>query len=86
MNQAAGVEPADGGRGCSDSLSGRAGADLGAVFVVHICGARQVRVPCQFRCARNGSLTLRVMPGLAGLKGTETAGYPFGVLTRLILT
>jgi hypothetical protein len=35
---------------------------------------------------RNGSLTLRVMPGLTGPKGAEVAGYPFGVLPRLILT
>lgn len=35
---------------------------------------------------RNGSLTLRVLPGLTGAKGAEVAGYPFGVLPRLILT
>lgn len=35
---------------------------------------------------RNGSLTLRVMPGMVGAKGAETAGYPFGVLPRYILT
>jgi hypothetical protein len=35
---------------------------------------------------RNGSLTLRVMPGMVGVKGAETTGYPFGVLPRYILT
>src|ERR1700710_2153897 len=35
---------------------------------------------------RNGSLTLRVMPGMTGPKDAPVAGYPFGVLPRLILT
>lgn len=35
---------------------------------------------------RNGSLTLRVMPGLVGAKGSEATGYPYGVLPRYILT
>lgn len=35
---------------------------------------------------RNGSLTLRVMPGMVGAKGSEATGYPYGVLPRYILT
>ena len=35
---------------------------------------------------RNGSLTLRVMPGMTGPKGAEKPGYPYGVLPRYILT
>ena len=35
---------------------------------------------------RNGSLTLRVMPGMTGPKGAEKSGYPYGVLPRYILT
>ena len=35
---------------------------------------------------RNGSLTLRVMPGMVGAKGSESLGYPYGVLPRYILT
>lgn len=35
---------------------------------------------------RNGSLTLRVNPGMTGPKGAETSGYPYGVLPRYILT
>lgn len=35
---------------------------------------------------RNGSLTLRVLPGMVGAKGSETAAYPYGVLPRYILT
>lgn len=35
---------------------------------------------------RNGSLTLRVMPGMTGPKGAEKPGYPYGVLPRYVLT
>ena len=35
---------------------------------------------------RNGSLTLRVNPGLTGPKGAEKSGYPYGVLPRYVLT
>lgn len=35
---------------------------------------------------RNGSLTLRVIPGMTGPKGLEVPKYPFGVLPRYILT
>jgi hypothetical protein len=35
---------------------------------------------------RNGSLTLRVMPGLTGPRHAQVAGYPFGVFPRYILT
>lgn len=35
---------------------------------------------------RNGSLTLRVLPGMVGAKNTETAAYPYVVLPRYILT
>ncbi|GGM09497.1 replication protein RepA [Nakamurella endophytica] len=35
---------------------------------------------------RNGTLTLRVIPGMTGRKGSETVGYPYGVLPRYILT
>ena len=35
---------------------------------------------------RNGSLSLRVLPGMTGTKGQETTGYPYGVLPRYILT
>ena len=35
---------------------------------------------------RNGSLTLRVLPGMTGAKGSERSGYPYGVLPRYILT
>jgi hypothetical protein len=35
---------------------------------------------------RNGSLTLRVLPGMTGPKGSERAGYPYGVLPRYVLT
>lgn len=35
---------------------------------------------------RNGSLTLRVLPGMTGEKGAEKSGYPYGVLPRYILT
>ena len=35
---------------------------------------------------RNGSLTLRVNPGMTGPKGAEISGYPYGVLPRYILT
>ena len=35
---------------------------------------------------RNGSLTLRVVPGLTGGKGQERPAYPYGVYPRYILT
>lgn len=35
---------------------------------------------------RNGSLTLRVIPGMVGAKGSERSGYPYGVLPRYVLT
>ena len=35
---------------------------------------------------RNGSLTLRVIPGMVGTNGNETAAYPYGVLPRYVLT
>jgi len=35
---------------------------------------------------KNGSLTLRVMPGMTSIDGTDTLVYPYGVLPRYILT
>ena len=35
---------------------------------------------------RNGSLTLRVLPGMTGAKGELKSGYPYGVLPRYVLT
>lgn len=35
---------------------------------------------------KNGSLTLRVMPGMTSIDGADTLVYPYGVLPRYILT
>ena len=35
---------------------------------------------------RNGSLTLRVLPGMTGERGQEDTAYPFGVYPRYLLT